>query len=85
MGPRKDQRVGLASTLMPDILEGHQDSNTVSLRPELIEQIFAERPHVKEAYRRHVPADLDEKEFWVRYCKHQEAIKAREMQSRGQG
>ena len=70
----KEQSVGLASTLMSDISERQSGGDTINLTPEFIQQIFAERPQVKIAYHRHVPADMDEKEFWLKYYKHQDAV-----------
>jgi hypothetical protein len=42
-----------------------------TLTPEVIAQVFAEKPHVKRAYQRSVPHQMSEKEFWVRYLKHE--------------
>ena len=74
MASKREQSVGLASTLMSDISEKQSGGDTINLTPGLIQQIFAERPQVKRAYHRHVPADMDEKEFWLKYCKHQDAV-----------
>eukprot|EP00210_Caulerpa_lentillifera_P003103 g2965.t1 len=73
----KEQKAGLASVLMPDITDDHDKAQRVKLNltPEIIHQIFAEQPHVRAAFVEHVPTDMDEKEFWLKYCKHVYAVK----------
>lgn len=41
----------------------------------MMKQIFAERPNVHEAYLRNVPKIMDERDFWLKYCKHEFAVK----------
>ena len=43
------------------------------LTPELVQQIFAERPHVKRAHAALVPQSMDEKAFWSHFMKHEMA------------
>lgn len=43
------------------------------LTPELVQQIFAERPHVKRAHAALVPQSTDEKAFWSQFMKHEMA------------
>lgn len=73
----KEQKAGIASILMPDFTDDQDKTQRVKLNltPEIIHQIFAEQPHVRAAFVEHVPTDMDEKEFWLKYCKHVYAIK----------
>jgi transcription initiation factor TFIIH subunit 1 len=68
------QRPGLASALLTDVPDGRA---TFRLTPELVHQIFAERPYVRAAYAAAVPRQLGEAEFWKRYLKHEAVRKAR--------
>ena len=43
------------------------------LTPELVQQIFAERPHVRRAHAALVPQSVDEKAFWSQFMKHEMA------------
>lgn len=68
------QKIGLPSSLLPDMTEAQDPSKTYQLTPERKRQILEEKLNVKEAYERHVPADMDEQEFWTKFCIHQSAI-----------
>ncbi len=48
----------------------------MKLTPELVQQIFAERPHIHRAHAALVPESLDEKTFWSRFMKHEMAKRA---------
>ncbi len=48
-----------------------------TLTPEVIQLLFAEKPHVRRAFERSVPAHMSEKEFWTRYLKHELAKEVR--------
>lgn len=50
---------------------------TMKLTPELVQQIFAERPHVRRAHEALVPQSLDEKTFWSQFIKHEMARRVR--------
>ena len=49
----------------------------MKLTPELVQQIFAERPHVRRAHEALVPQSLDEKTFWSQFIKHEMARRVR--------
>ena len=68
------QRPGLASALLKDAPDGRA---TFRLTPELVHQIFAERPYVRAAYASAVPRTLTEADFWKRYLKFEGVRKAR--------
>jgi hypothetical protein len=67
-------------------LQVEQDGGAVAMRftltPEVIAMVFAEKPHVKRAYMKSVPHQMSEKEFWVRYLKHE---LSKEVRARGRG
>lgn len=44
---------------------------TMTITPQFIQQVFAEKPHVHRAFVENVPQKLDEKEFWTRFAKHE--------------
>lgn len=48
---------------------------TLSLTPEIVQQLFAEKPHLHRAYTAMVPEKLSEKEFWERYFNYEVARK----------
>lgn len=75
--PANKQRVGWATALMADISpsdDGKTKRVKFSLSPETIQQIFSERQHVHRSYLEHVPHTMDDKEFWIRFCKHEVAM-----------
>jgi transcription initiation factor TFIIH subunit 1 len=83
------QRLGLASALLTEggpALDGagpagngpsSSSSATFRLTPELVHQIFAEKPYVRSAYAAAVPRSVDEATFWKRYLKFEAARRAR--------
>lgn len=82
------QRLGLASALLTEggpALDGSgpagngpsSSSATFRLTPELVHQIFAEKPYVRSAYAAAVPRAVDERTFWKRYIKYEAARRAR--------
>lgn len=44
---------------------------TMTITPQFIQQVFAEKPHVHRAFVENVPQKMDEKEFWTRFAKHE--------------
>ncbi|KAI3977319.1 hypothetical protein MKX01_000232, partial [Papaver californicum] len=42
---------------------------TFSLTPEIIQQIFTEKPAVHQAFLKFVPSKMTEKDFWTKYCR----------------
>ncbi|GAX76207.1 hypothetical protein CEUSTIGMA_g3651.t1 [Chlamydomonas eustigma] len=70
--------IGISNNMVD--MQGEQDAKAASvgrskvqfhLTPELIKQIFAERPHVKRAYVKNVPHNMSEKVFWTKYAQYQ--------------
>ncbi|RZS02829.1 hypothetical protein BHM03_00032917 [Ensete ventricosum] len=72
------QRTGFKSAMLADIRPStdgrvqHGPSTnkvTFSLTPEIIHQIFAEKPAVHRAFLNFVPSKMTEKDFWTKYCR----------------
>ncbi|KAJ4975577.1 hypothetical protein NE237_000683 [Protea cynaroides] len=66
------QRVGFKSAMLADVrplTDGRTNKVTFSLTPEIIHQIFAEKPAVHQAYLNFVPSKMSEKDFWTKYCR----------------
>ncbi|KAG9448790.1 hypothetical protein H6P81_008755 [Aristolochia fimbriata] len=66
------QRVGFKSTMLADVrplTDGRTNKVTFSLTPEIIHQIFAEKPAVHQAFLKFVPNKMTEKNFWTKYCR----------------
>lgn len=66
------QRTGFKSAMLADIrpsTDGRTNKVTFSLTPEIIHQIFAEKPAVHRAFLDYVPNKLSEKDFWTKYCR----------------
>ncbi|KAI0504350.1 hypothetical protein KFK09_015302 [Dendrobium nobile] len=66
------QRTGFKSTMLADIrpsTDGRTNKVTFSLTPEIIHQIFAEKPAVHRAFLDLVPKKMSEKDFWTKYCR----------------
>jgi hypothetical protein len=55
---------------------------TFKLTPEVMQQIFGERPHIRRAFAALVPQSVSEKQFWERFFKYEVA---RKVCSRGAG
>ena len=79
--PPPGQRVGLASALLVEEASssrsGGANRATFRLTPELVLQIFAERPYVRAAYASAVPRVCGEAEFWKRYLRYEAVRRAR--------
>ncbi|PIA45976.1 LOW QUALITY PROTEIN: hypothetical protein AQUCO_01600319v1 [Aquilegia coerulea] len=66
------QRVGFRIAMMADVrprTDGRSNLVTFNLTPEIIHQIFVEKPAVREAYLSFVPRKMSEMEFWRKYCR----------------
>ncbi|KNA18044.1 hypothetical protein SOVF_074410 isoform B [Spinacia oleracea] len=66
------QRVGFKSAMISDIkplTDGRTNKVTFNLTPEIIHQIFAEKPAVHHAFLNYVPKKMSEKDFWTKYCR----------------
>ncbi|KAI9187454.1 hypothetical protein LWI28_028359 [Acer negundo] len=51
------------------LTDGRTNKVTFSLTPEIILQIFAEKPAVHRAFLNLVPKKMTEMEFWTKYCR----------------
>lgn len=49
----------------------------MTITPRFIQQVFAEKPHVRAAFLENVPQKMDEKEFWTRFAKHEIQVQVR--------
>lgn len=68
------QRVGLKSDMIFNVKpssDGQSNRVTFNLTPEMIHQIFAEKPAVRQAYLNFVPNKMSEKDFWTKYWRAQ--------------
>ncbi|KAD4386328.1 hypothetical protein E3N88_26497 [Mikania micrantha] len=68
------QRVGLKSDMIFNVKpssDGQSNRVTFNLTPEMIHQIFAEKPAVRQAYLSFVPTRMTEKDFWTKYWRAQ--------------
>lgn len=68
------QRVGLKSDMIFNVKpssDGQSNKVTFNLTPEMIHQIFAEKPAVRQAYLNFVPNKMTEKDFWTKYWRAQ--------------
>ncbi|XP_019196979.1 PREDICTED: probable RNA polymerase II transcription factor B subunit 1-1 isoform X1 [Ipomoea nil] len=68
---RPKQQVALKNHIWhkkPNI-DGQPNRITFNLTPEIILQIFAEKPTVRQAYLKFVPKKMTEKEFWTKYSR----------------
>ncbi|GMH21897.1 hypothetical protein Nepgr_023740 [Nepenthes gracilis] len=66
------QHVGFKSAMISDIrpqADGWTNKVTFNLTPEIIHQIFAEKPAVHQAFLNYVPSKMSEKDFWTKYCR----------------
>ncbi|PIA40435.1 hypothetical protein AQUCO_02500261v1 [Aquilegia coerulea] len=66
------QRVGFKSAMIADVrplTDGRSNLVTFNLTPEIIHQIFAEKPAVHKAYLSFVPRKMSEMDFWKKYCR----------------
>lgn len=69
-GPK--QRTGLKSAMLADVrplTDGRTNKVTFNLTPEIIHQIFAEKPAVHRAFLMNVPSKMTEIAFWTKYCR----------------
>ncbi|KAH7843608.1 hypothetical protein Vadar_018747 [Vaccinium darrowii] len=66
------QRAGFKSAMLADVkpsADGRSNRVTFNLTPEIIHQIFAEKPAVHRAFLKFVPNKMTEKDFWTKYCR----------------
>lgn len=66
------QRTGFKSAMLADVRpepDGRSNKVTFSLTPEIIHQIFAEKPAVRRSFLECVPSKMTEKQYWRKYCR----------------
>ncbi|CAN4117826.1 unnamed protein product [Withania somnifera] len=65
------QRVALKNDMwsVKPLSDGQTNRVTFNLTPEVIHQIFAEKPAVRQAYLNFVPGKMSEEEFWTKYSR----------------
>ncbi|KAL3682676.1 hypothetical protein R1sor_000698 [Riccia sorocarpa] len=66
------QKTGLKTAMLADvrpITDGRTNKVTFNLTPEIIQQIFTEKPAVHRAFLQNVPTKMSEVEFWTKYCR----------------
>ncbi|XP_078439334.1 general transcription and DNA repair factor IIH subunit TFB1-1-like [Wolffia australiana] len=66
------QRAGFKSAILADVrplTDGQSNKVTFSLTREIIHQIFAEKPAVRQAFLNFVPNKMTENDFWKKYFK----------------
>ncbi|KAK6133059.1 hypothetical protein DH2020_033214 [Rehmannia glutinosa] len=65
------QRLALKNEMwtVKPLSDGQSNRVTFNLTPEIIHQIFAEKPAVRQAYLSFVPNKMSEKEFWTKYSR----------------
>ncbi|KAL7103304.1 hypothetical protein ACP275_08G171200 [Erythranthe tilingii] len=70
-GRRRKQRLALKNEMwtVKPLSDGQSNKVTFNLTPEIIHQIFSEKPAVRQAYLNFVPHRLSEKHFWTKYSK----------------
>lgn len=71
-GGVQKQRTGLRSAMLADVrplTDGRSNKVTFNLTPEIIHQIFAEKPAVHRAFLLYVPSKMTESAFWTKYCR----------------
>ncbi|KAH8507592.1 hypothetical protein H0E87_009947 [Populus deltoides] len=69
---KSKQRTGLKSVMLSDTkpsTDGRTNKVTFTLTPEIVREIFAEKPAVHQAYLTLVPKKMSERDFWSKYCR----------------
>ncbi|AQK50815.1 putative RNA polymerase II transcription factor B subunit 1-1 [Zea mays] len=76
---RSKQKPGFKSALV-DIrptTDGRTNKVTFQITPEMIHQIFAEKPAVRRAYLDFVPKKMSETRFWEKYCRAEYLVRTK--------
>ncbi|XP_050237880.1 general transcription and DNA repair factor IIH subunit TFB1-1 [Mercurialis annua] len=69
---KSKQQVGIKSAMLSDskpIIDGRTNKVTFNLTPEIVREIFAEKPAVHQAYLNLVPKKMSERDFWTKFCR----------------
>ncbi|KAI3866666.1 hypothetical protein MKX03_034856 [Papaver bracteatum] len=66
------QRLGLKSAMLANfkpLTDGRTNKVTFRLTPEIIQEIFTEKPAVHQAFLKFVPSKMTETDFWTKYAR----------------
>ncbi|KAJ8754875.1 hypothetical protein K2173_015387 [Erythroxylum novogranatense] len=68
---KSKQRVGLKSVMLSEqaTFDSRTKRVTYSLTPEVVREIFAEKPAIHRAYLKLVPNKMADKDFWTKLCR----------------
>ncbi|CAA0820612.1 Probable RNA polymerase II transcription factor B subunit 1-1 [Striga hermonthica] len=68
---RLKQKMALKNEMwtVKPLSDGQSNRVTFNLTPEIIHQIFAEKPAVRQAYLNFVPNKMSDKEFWTKFSR----------------
>eukprot|EP00873_Tetraselmis_striata_P022489 jgi/Tetstr1/442753/TSEL_030841.t2 len=76
------QKAGLSTTMLADVqpsADGQTNRVTFRITPEMVPQIFSEKPEVHRCYLANVPHTLTEQEFWGKYARYEWARRIRQL------
>ncbi|CAI5459792.1 unnamed protein product, partial [Closterium sp. Yama58-4] len=79
---KRKQRVGVASAMLADVrgvTDGRSNTITFNLTPQIIQQIFLEKPAVHRAFMELVPGRMSEKAFWGKYYRAEYLFRTRNV------
>ncbi|CAA0836430.1 Probable RNA polymerase II transcription factor B subunit 1-1 [Striga hermonthica] len=70
-GKRLQQKMALKNEMwtVKPLSDGQSNRVTFNLTPEIIHQIFAEKPAIRQAYLNFVPKKMSDKEFWTKFSR----------------
>ncbi|CAN0921061.1 General transcription and DNA repair factor IIH subunit TFB1-1 [Linum grandiflorum] len=81
---KSKQRVGLKSSMLAEakpLIDGRTNRVTFNLTPEIVREIFAEKPAVHQAYLDYVPGKMTDKDFWTKYCRAEYLQRSKNIQA----
>ena len=69
---------------MEGVFSNSGDGTIVSLKmsPDSISQVFAERPKIRRAFLKLVPAKMSEKEFWTKFVRVEYFMRQRQIMNK---
>ncbi|XP_065861883.1 general transcription and DNA repair factor IIH subunit TFB1-1-like isoform X2 [Euphorbia lathyris] len=79
---KSKQRVGIKSAMLSDskpLIDGRTNKVTFNLTPEIVREIFAEKPAVHQAYLKLVPNKMTDRDFWTKYCRAEYLLRSRNI------
>mmetsp|Transcript_31576 Transcript_31576/g.89667 ORF Transcript_31576/g.89667 Transcript_31576/m.89667 type:complete len:606 (+) Transcript_31576:109-1926(+) len=84
-GDRPAQKPGLSTSMVTDIrptADGQSSTVKISISPELMPQLFAERREVHRCYLANVPQNMTDGEFWHKFGRYEWARRMRQLSKR---